>query len=325
VLLLCGCAAQTQTQSATTASPNPSSNDAVDDPAKAATAPQSSEQHVCPCKLNLQNAQIPHRCSNSQDDSCMVYPTPLAALGRVLSESPRVLAIGETHALAAHGDIKSTTTRFREELLPQLKQYRALVMETLIPAQGCNETQAQVREQTREVTEPQAKANPNEFLQLATRAKDLGITPYPLRLSCEDLKSIAVAGDLGVEQSLRLIATKTLERTQALLAEQQGPVLTYGGAMHNDLFPTPERQAWTFGPQISSISGAPSGVSYIELDLITREFIADRAPWTQLSWYPSYVRSCSDPGTLLIQQGPRSFALIFPWQTANHPPCPISS
>jgi hypothetical protein len=292
---------------------------------KSAAVQQPPEQQVCPCKLNLQTAQIPHRCSNSSDDSCMVYPTPLAALRRVLSDNPRVLAIGETHALAAHGDVKSTTARFREELLPELKQYRALILETLIPAQGCSETQAQVREQTREVTEPQAKANPNEFLQLATRAKDLGITPYPLRLSCDELKSIAAAGDQGVDQSLRLIATKTLQRTQSLLAEQQSPLLTYGGAMHNDLFPTPERQAWSFGPQISSIKISGAGVNYIELDLITREFIADRAPWTQLSWYPSYVKSCSDPGTLLIQRGPRSFALIFPWQTANHPPCPISS
>jgi hypothetical protein len=242
----------------------------------------------------------------------------------VLGESPRVLAIGETHALAKHGEVKSTTARFRDELLPQLKQYRALILETLIPAQGCDDAQAKVREQTQEVTQPQAKANPNEFLQLATRAKDLGITPYPLRLSCDDLKAIAAAGDQGVEHSLRLIASKTLERTQALLAEKQTPLLTYGGAMHNDLFPAPERQAWSFGPPISSIT-APAGVSYVELDLITREFIADRAPWTELAWYPSYVKSCSDPGTLLIQQGPHSFVLIFPWQTANHPPCPISS
>jgi hypothetical protein len=249
----------------------------------------------------------------------------VAALGHVLGENPRVLAVGETHALTAHGELRSTTARFRDELLPQLKQYRALVMETLIPAQGCNETQAKVREQTREVTEPQAKANPNEFLELATRAKELGITPYPLRLSCDDLKSIAAAGDQGVEQSLRLIASKTVERTQALLAAQQTPVLTYGGAMHNDLTPTPERQAWSFGPPVSSIQSSSSGVSYVELDLITREFIADRAPWTDLPWYPSYVRNCSEAGTLLIQQGPHSFVLIFPWQTASHPPCPISS
>lgn len=320
LLLSCGCAAQGQSQTAE--APPPSSANTNSSSPK--TAPvQSTHEHICPCKLQLQN--IPHRCTSSPDDSCMVYPTPMAALERVLGENPRVLAIGETHALAAHGEVQSTTARFRDELLPQLKQYRALILETLIPAQGCNEAQAKVREQTREVTEPQAKANPNEFVQLATRAKELGITPFPLRLSCEDLKSIASAGDQGVEQSLRLIAVKTLERVQGLLAEQQGPLVTYGGAMHNDLLPTPERKAWSFGPQISSMKAEPSRVSYVELDLITREFIADRAPWTQLPWYPSYLKSCADAGTLLIQQGPHSFALIFPWQTADHPPCPISS
>ncbi len=319
LLLSYGCAAQSQSQ----ASQTPHSSSANTSSSPKAAPEQSTQEHICPCKLQLQN--IAHRCTNSPDDSCMVYPTPTAALGRVLGESPRVLAIGETHALAAHGDVQTTTARFRDELLPQLKQYRALVLETLIPASGCNEAQAKVREQTQEVTAPQAKANPNEFIQLATRAKDLGITPYPLRLTCEDLKSIAAANEQGVEQSLRLIASKTLERTQSLLAEHQAPVLTYGGAMHNDLFPTPERQAWSFGPQLSSMKVEPASVSYIELDLITREFIADRAPWTQLPWYPSYLKSCADAGTLLIQQGPHSFALIFPWQTANHPPCPISS
>lgn len=319
VMMTCGCAAQGQATPPTGASQSSTSPSATG-PKQPAEAP---EQHVCPCKLQM--AQIPHRCSNSPDDSCRVYPTPISALGHVLGENPRVLAVGETHALAAHGDVQSTTARFRDELLPQLKQYRALVMETLIPAQGCNETQAKVREQTREVTEPQAKANPNEFLQLATRAKELGITPYPLRLSCDDLKSIASAGDQGVEQSLRLIASKTLERTQSLLAAQQTPVLTYGGAMHNDLAPAPERQAWSFGPQVSSIQGTSSAVSYVELDLITREFIADRAPWTDLPWYPSYVQNCAEAGTLLIQQGPHSFVLIFPWQSADHPACPISS
>lgn len=319
LLLSYGCAAQSQSQASQAPQPSGANTNSL----PKAAPEQSTQEHICPCKLQLQN--IAHRCTNSPDDSCMVYPTPTAALGRVLAESPRVLAIGETHALAAHGEVQSTTARFRDELLPQLKQYRALILETLIPAQGCNEAQAKVREQTQEVTAPQAKANPNEFLQLATQAKELGITPYPLRLTCEDLKSIAAANEQGIEQSLRLIASKTLARTQALLAEQQGPLLTYGGAMHNDLFPTPERQAWSFGPQLSSMKAEPSTVSYVELDLITREFIADRAPWTQQPWYPSYLKSCADAGTLLIQQGSHSFALIFPWQTASHPPCPISS
>jgi hypothetical protein len=255
----------------------------------------------------------------------LVYAEPLAALGRVLREKPRILAIGETHALAAHAELKSTTSRFREELLPQLKDFRALILETLIPAQGCNEAQAQVREQTAEVTAPQAKQNPNEFVQLAQSAKELGVTPFPLRLSCEDLKGIAAAGQQSVEQSLRLIANKTIERGEQLLKDPALRLLTYGGAMHNDLFPNSDRQAWSFGPALQTAAMRTGSAGYVELDLITREFIADREPWTQLPWYASYVRNCNAEGALLIQQGEHSYALIFPWQSSDHGQCPTAS
>jgi len=316
ILLSSGCAG---TQPIAT--PNASAASGASPQAGEKTAP--AQEHVCPCKLQAQAAQSPpQQCTGSSDGSCFVFATPASALAQVLSEQPQILAIGETHILAQHQNVRSTTARFREELLPQLKYFRALILETLIPAAGCDEEQARVREQTKEVTAPQAKTNPNEFLQLAARSKELGVTPYPLRLSCPELKAIAASGEQGAEESLRFIATKTIERARALLAEQQLPLLTYGGAMHNDLAPAPDRQAWSFGPTLSSIKAETGELRYVELDLITRELIQDRAPWTSLAWYPSFALTCETDGTLLIRQGEHSFALIFPWQSSTHPPCP---
>jgi hypothetical protein len=270
-------------------------------------------EHECPCKASVMAP--PEACVSSQapapDHTCFVFNTPKTALAQVLHYQPRILAVGETHLLEANSSVLSTTNRFRQELLPELKGFKAMLMEALIPPQGCAKEEKQVREQTAEVTKPQAPTNQNDFLALANEAKARGITPYPLRLSCEDLKSITGAGEGSVEQSLHLIALKTIVRARALVTEGRVPLLLYGGMMHNDVEPKAGQEAWSFGPELSDSS---ESAGYIELDLITRELIADRAPWTELDWYQEYQENCAATGTILIRRAARSFVLIFPWQ-----------
>src|SRR5262249_23664036 len=79
-----GCASQPPSRAAPGTSDSTRSAESASDARPGAPA-QSTEQHVCPCKLQMQS--IPHRCAESSDDSCMAYPTPVGALNRVLAEN----------------------------------------------------------------------------------------------------------------------------------------------------------------------------------------------------------------------------------------------
>jgi hypothetical protein len=58
-------------------------------------------------------------------------------------------------------------------------------------------------------------------------------------------------------------------------------VLAYGGALHNDTAPRPQRAAWSFGPELMQRTGG----RYIELDLIVADYIQDNDAWRSLPWY----------------------------------------
>lgn len=253
---------------------------------------------------------------------CLLFQLPGTAMTHVIESDPghgppTILAVGETHALAGTEGLQSTTARFREQLLPRLAAYRALVVEALIPPSGCKQREEQVRQETKQVTENQAQANQDEFLELANRAKAQGMTPYPLRLSCEDLATITTSEQGPIETSMQLIAHKTAERAAALIAAGGKPLLLYGGALHNDVHPLPGRERWSYAAQVGQLQSDSVPVRYVELDVITREFVAARKPWTELPWYQVYMQNCAVDGTLLIQNSERSYTLILPWQTED--------
>jgi hypothetical protein len=322
---LLGCAGSAAPQPQHQPAAQSSSAALAQPPPPAAVTPE----HVCPCKLQMQVVKpCPH--APEAPGTCNVFPTVEAALAEVLQAGPnktppQILAIGETHALAEHAALKSTTSRVASEILPKLAAYKSLIVEALIPAAGCDAAQAQVREQTQEVTAPQSATNQSDLVKLAARAKELGITPFPLRLTCDEMKAIAAANEDAVSSSLRWIAQKTIEKARALQAQGQAPLVLYGGALHNDVQPLPGRESFSFGPALSSATSnsvKPSGASlgaaqYIELDVISREFVAHRTPWNELPWYSTYVKNCAASGALLLKQSEQSYVLILPWQTGE--------
>lgn len=242
---------------------------------------------------------------------CALFDSPAAAFATVLATGPRVLGIGEAHAQKGSEGVESATHRFAA-MLPSLGGHATdLVLELWVGRTDCVEAERKVREKQKPVTEPQAESNQNEFVELATRAKELGIAPHVLRGTCKDYDEIVKAGDDAIGVMLEKIAQITAVDVKKLLERPHRPgdlILTYGGALHNDLAPRPGRETMSFGPELDRVTDG----QYVELDLIVPEYIKDTDTWRALEWYPVYDRARFGDHAALFQLKPRSFVLIFP-------------
>ncbi len=246
---------------------------------------------------------------------CRAFDDPVQAFDAVLAtDQPQALGIGEAHAQKGTEQIASSTKRFTEQLLPELKGKASdLIVELLLPDGSCKKTAQKVAKQQKPVTEPQAKENQNEFLVLGKAARKLGVIPDVLRPSCEELTRIteAGAGDIGV--MLETIARLTRTKVESLLAQnakddKSAMVVAYGGALHNDLAPRKGREAWSYGPALAQITNG----HYTELDVIVPEYIKDTETWTSLPWVKHYDRKKLGSKTVLFHVAPRSWVLVFP-------------
>jgi hypothetical protein len=223
-----------------------------------------------------------------------------------------VLALGEAHAQQGQRGIHSSTRRFAEQLLPTLRgRAKHLVIELLV-ANCAQKTVSGVAKTQAPVTENQAKGNQNEFLTLGKVAQSLGIEPQALSPSCTDYDAVVAAGDDGVSKLLTLIADESRKSIERLLEDPNAGeiVLTYGGALHNDLTPRPGQEPWSFGPALLAASGG----KYVELDLIVPEFVKDTEAWRKLPWFAAFDREHLSHETLLYRPSasPGTFVLIFP-------------
>lgn len=249
---------------------------------------------------------------------CVEYPSARLAFREVLRGEPRVIGVGEAHALKGTEGVKSGAARFTDELLPELKGKASdLLLELWFPDPKCRkETIAQVRKQQEVVTKKQATANKNEYVELGNAAKKLGITPRTLHPSCEDLEAITQAGAADIGLMLETVAKHT-ERDIAGLLKRQGDkprlILAYGGAMHNDPHPRAGAETWSFGVRVKEHT------QYVALDLIVPEYIKDSAAWKSMPWYDTYAAREAEPhGALLYEPRPGEFVLIFPKAPTKH-------
>jgi hypothetical protein len=234
-------------------------------------------------------------------------------------ESPRVIAVGETHAQKQGPAVHSATRRFGEQLLPALKgRAKGIVLEFVVPAKRCEQKEDDaVRERQEAVTKPQAETNQNEFVTLGFAAKKLDIFPLALVPTCEELGAVLKSGEGDIAAMLALIADLTFRETSGFLdrGDPEHAVITYGGLLHNDLVPRPGRESWTFGPKLKQRTSG----RYVEIDLIVPEFIKAEEPWTSLAWYPHYSAERDAGHAVLFQPTPGSYVLIFPRTAARAP------
>ncbi|MCU0681582.1 MAG: hypothetical protein MUF34_04885 [Polyangiaceae bacterium] len=247
---------------------------------------------------------------------CSFYDTPEAALASLLVPVPRLLAVGEAHAQKGEGRGSSVAKRFTERLLPALEGKASdLLVELMLPPKGCAKTADVVRERQAPALAPQADTNQNEYLALGEAARRRGIVPDALRPSCDDLAAIGRTGDAGesvvammttIERLTEAKASELLAR--AARAEARTMVVTYGGALHNDVAPKPGREAWSFGPALERAAGG----AYVELDVFAPEAIGEGEAWRALAWHAHYDAARFATKAVLFRTGPKSYALVLP-------------
>ena len=247
--------------------------------------------------------------------TCLRFATPEDAFRHVLSLDPLVLAIGEAHAQKGTEAIASATKRFTDSFVPLLGSRASdLLLEAWAGDPRCQKEVKTVASAQAPVKQAQAETNGNEYVAMGTRAKAAGIQPHLLRPTCDDYGGLADAGADVITASLGLIkrltqADATTLYNRNLNAKNGKLVVTYGGAMHNDLAPDEKMRAYSFGPELL----ASTGGRYVELDLIVPEYVKKNEVWEKLPWFASFQ---ADPAprdkTTLYRFGEKSFVLIFP-------------
>jgi len=286
-------------------------------PGAAPTA--SATPPVAPVASAAVGAGPPPGATPCGDLECLAFASPRAAFEYATRGDPRVVAVGEAHAQKAAGNLESATRRFARELLPVLApRAKGLIIELLTPDRRCEHHEEQaVAERTKPVTAPQAETNQNDFVALGFAAQKLGIKPEPLVPSCEELAQVLRAQQGDVAKLLELIAAITTREAVDFLDHRptDQALAIYGGLLHNDVSPSPEHAAWSFGPRL----GEHTRGSYVEVDLIVPELVRNEEPWTTLPWFATYAKTAASSQTLLYRTGPASYVLIFP-KTATNPP-----
>ncbi len=261
---------------------------------------------------------------NVEGVECATFDKVEDAFQAVLRDDPAVLAVGEAHAQRG-ATVASSARRFTEQLLPLLAGRTSdLLVELMMPPKGCTKQVESARSAQKPVTTQQAAGNQNEYVAMGEAARKLGIVPDLLRPSCEDLSAVEAsasggrenAGPDAIDVSLKTIARLTTAQAEKMIdraradaadAAHTKMVVTYGGALHNDTAPPPERAAWAFGPALSKyVSG-----SYVELDLYVPEFIEDTDTWRKLPFYAPYQKAKAAGKATLIRIAPKSYVLVF--------------
>lgn len=265
------------------------------------------------CGLGDLRAAVPR--DSRGELSCTQFDSPRDAMEVALAGDARLVAIGEAHAPRG-ATAPSAARRFTEDLLPLL-QGRAsdLLVEAMMPPKGCNDAAAEVRQKQAPATSQQAPTNQNEYLVMGEKARALGVVPDMLRPSCADLDGVKDAGDGAIEASLEMIARlstaqagKLLDRDAKSEADRGKAVVVYGGMLHNDLDPPPERAKWSYAPALD----AKTGGKLVAVDLVVPEYIVDDATWRGFGWFSHYDRARLGGKTTLFKVGEKSYVLVFP-------------
>lgn len=248
----------------------------------------------------------------AQAPSIERFGSAAQALGRLLQGRPRVVAFGEFHELKDAPRVPSALRRFTEELLPVLAPHASdLVVETFVASGRCGEPE-QSAVAAIEATTKRPASTENELVTLLKAAKAADVAPHILKVSCADYEALQSAGKaLDVEQLLRLIKTHTESEITRVLrgpSSRKRMVASYGGALHNDLYPDKLLRSFSYGASLERLTGG----RYLEVDLYVPEYIERDEQLRAEAWYPRYLKAAQAGGTVLVRRGPGSFIIVFP-------------
>ncbi len=245
---------------------------------------------------------------------CRQYDSFEEAFESTLASGPRVVAVGEAHAQKGT-TVPSSAKHFTEQILPRLAGRASdLLVELMNPPTGCAQTTDVVRQKQEVVTRQQAPTDQGEYVVMGERARALGIVPDLLRPTCADLDAVKAAGEDAVPASLAMIARLTAAQAEKMVdrdartpGDAKKLVLTYGGAIHNDLDPPKERAAWSFAPALDAYVGG----RFVAVEVFLPELIEDTDNWKQRAFYPHYDRAKMGGKTTVFHEG-KTFVIILP-------------
>jgi hypothetical protein len=284
-------------------------------PADVAPAERAAAPAVASTAAPATSAELPLAGGTPCGEGCSQFESPREAFVAAIGTDARVIAIGEAHAQRG-ATAPSAARRFTEELLPAVAGRASdLLVELMMPPKGCADAAAEVRKKQAPATSKQAPTNQSEYVTMGERARALGIVPDVLRPSCAEMDAINGAGEGAIEASLEMIARlslaqagKLVERDARSDADRGKAVVVYGGMLHNDLAPAPERASWSYAPALDAkVDGR-----LVAVDLVVPEFIGDDATWRALSWPARYDRARLGGKTTLLRLTEKSFVLVFP-------------
>ena len=238
---------------------------------------------------------------------CEVFASARPAFERVLALKPRVLGIGEYHEVGKQ-KVPSALKRFTAELLPSLKGASgAMVAETWITNGKCGQVEQQATAEVKKVTQ-RPETTEDELTTMLDRSFKLGLKNHVLTLSCDEYRGMLDEhGELDAEKSLKLVKRKVEEKVRESLEKGEGNVVLYGGAIHNDLYPSPDEAPFAFGRALQSVTDG----GYAELDLLVPQFVEADEDLVKESWFAPAMALAKKGRVVLVQPHPRSFMLLF--------------
>jgi hypothetical protein len=247
--------------------------------------------------------------------SARLYPSAADAVAALLGDDAGgVVAFGEVHQDRATASVRSALARFRDEILPAIAPRTAhLVVETWVARGDCGAPEAQVTADVAETTQRPPETE-SEIVGLIRRAKEAGVTPHILDVTCDEYAVLTGGGTVDYEKLLA-ITTRHLAvaaRQAALLprSPERPLVVIYGGALHNDLHPRPVLAAYTFAPStFAFMHGA-----FREIDLYVPELVQRLPAFRAEPWFPIWRRASRPNQTVLITRSPHSAIVVFPAQ-----------
>jgi hypothetical protein len=241
-------------------------------------------------------ADVPHGHREVRDAS--------TAIGLILAENPPplVYAIGEYH-VTAPGIARSSLDRFTNEIMDVLEpRAKHLVIET-----WAGERCASLVERDLAATTRRPSSTQMEILQLRHRAStrlDTHLLPW----TCLEREAMLDAHrKVNYLLLLELITVKLRETIDACRASSPGPIIVYGGALHNDLYPRWPLEELSYARPLADELGG--GV--LEVDLVVPEVVAPLAIVRDEPWFPLLARVSPDR-TLVWERGPGSYVVILP-------------
>jgi hypothetical protein len=223
-----------------------------------------------------------------------------------------VVAFGELHQTARTAGVRSTLSRFTDDVLPAVAPRAAhLIVETWVSRGTCGAAEKRVTEDVARATE-RPPATEDEIVRLLRRAKELGVAPHVLDVDCHEYQALQAGGRVDYDRLLKLTRAhlqRAIEQALALPRPAGRPlILVYGGALHNDLAPAPALAAYSFGPAIDQATGG----RYREVDLYVPALVEALPALRAEPWYPIWRAARAPGATLLIRRGPRSAIVLFP-------------